>query len=69
GQDPLHHWSDLEFSQDANFNLTGSYTSPLSVAAGNDQTHILIVRENEQGQIEFVVFNNPQAGVLDPPAN
>lgn len=69
GQDPLHHWSDLEFFQGETFNLTGSYTSPLSVAAGNDQTHILIVRENEQGQIEFVVFNNPQAGVFDPPAS
>ncbi len=69
GQDPLHSWKDLAFAAGAQFNLLGSYTSPLSIAAGNDQTHILIVRENDQGQIEFVVFDNPQAGVFDPPAN
>lgn len=47
--------------------LDGWYTSSLEVAAGLDQTHIIIVRENDAGQIEMVVYDNPEAGIFDPP--
>jgi hypothetical protein len=28
----------------------------------------MIVSENDQGQIELMIYDNPEAGVFDPPA-
>jgi hypothetical protein len=47
--------------------LNGSSGCSLAAASGNDQTHVLIVRENAQGQIEMTIYDNPETGVFDPP--
>jgi len=39
----------------------------LEVATGNDQTHILIVRENESGKVKLAIYDNPETDVFDPP--
>ena len=66
-QDPPQNWDDVTFTYPSSVQLTGSYTSTLAIAAGNDQTHILIVRENDQGLIELYIYDNPETGVFDPP--
>jgi len=66
-QDPPQSWNNVTFSYPGSVSLEGSYTSTLAVAAGNDQTHVLIVRENEDGEIELCIYDNPEAGVFDPP--
>jgi hypothetical protein len=67
GQTPIQNWQNVTFVLGQLVSLNASYTCPLSVASGNDQTHIIIVHENSQGQIEMTLFDNPVAGVFDPP--
>lgn len=69
GQDSVAKWDGVQFVDGQTVTLTGSYSCPLSVAAGNDQTHVIIVHENDNGQIELTIYDNPEAGVFDPPAN
>jgi hypothetical protein len=66
-QDPYQSWSGISFSYPGSLSLGGTYQSTLELAAGNDQTHILIVRENEIGQIQMTVYDDPEAGIFDPP--
>ncbi len=71
--DPLpgestQNWKDISFGVGAPVSLTGSYLSTLATCDGNDQTHVLIVSENANGQIEMTIFDNPEAGIFDPPA-
>ncbi len=71
--DPLpgnstQNWKDLSISVGSPLSLSGILTSTLATCAGNDQTHVLIVSENANGQIEMTIFDNPEAGVFDPPA-
>jgi hypothetical protein len=67
GQNPPQSWKNVSFVQGQTVVLNGSHTCPLSVAAGNDQTHVIIVSENDQGQILMTLYDNPVAGVYDPP--
>ena len=67
GQDPPQSWKDVAFSSGQTVTLNGSEDCPLSVASGNDQTHVIIVSENAQGQILMTLYDNPVAGVYDPP--
>jgi len=60
-------WTGVDLSSVGRTVLNGSYTSTLEVAAGLDQTHVIIVRENAQGQIEMTVYDNDEAGIFDPP--
>ena len=68
GQDPVQTWRDVSFAAGQTAVLNGSHTCPLSVAAGNDQTHVVIVSVNDEGQILMTLYDNPVAGVYDPPA-
>lgn len=66
-QNPPTSWPGVTLSAAQQTVLSGSYTSDLSIAAGNDQTHVVIVSENEDGEVELTVFDDPEAGVFDPP--
>ncbi|HMA99425.1 MAG TPA: hypothetical protein VKS21_00425 [Spirochaetota bacterium] len=66
-QDPPQLWQNVVFNEGEENVLSASYNGGLAVAAGNDQTHVIIIRENEDDQVELVVYDNPEAGVFDPP--
>ncbi len=66
--DSTQSWKDISISLASPVVLNGSFTSTLATCAGNDQTHVLIVSENESGQVEMMIYDNPEAGVFDPPA-
>ena len=68
GQNPPQSWRNVAFAMGQTVALNGSHTCPLSVASGNDQTHVIIVSENDQGQVLMTLFDNPVAGVYDPPS-
>ncbi|MEM7181649.1 MAG: hypothetical protein AAF518_12095 [Spirochaetota bacterium] len=66
-QDPPASWTGQTFSADSTLQLKASYTSDLSACPGNDQTHVVVFRENADGQLETMIFDNPETGVFDPP--
>jgi len=66
-QTPLTSWDAVYFEYPQTLTLNASYQSSLAMCPGLNQTRILIVRENEEGNIELTLFENPEAGVWDPP--
>lgn len=66
--DSTQFWKDVVFTPGIPVALDGTHTSTLATCAGNDQTHLMIVSEDDQGQIELMIYDNPEAGVFDPPA-
>ncbi len=68
GQFPIASWYGYVLSTDAPLVLNGSYTSTRAICAGNDQTRVIIVCESDNGQVELKIYDNPIAGVFDPPA-
>ncbi|GEM_PF-2658241 len=68
GQDPPQSWEHITLPIGQKVTLTGNVAGSYAVCAGNDQTHVIICKENDNGDLLLTIFDNPEAGVFDPPA-